>query len=354
MTVRALLITAFFLFKVSVFGQKPAFFEIKGIVETNYTGTIFLYHYDPRGKLLSDKGYIKDHRFYFKNKLGKPHQGYLVLAGTFARADIYIDTGSIKVAARIDSLVAGERSVIDLVLTKITGSKSQAIWDDAMAFFSKYKPTDYDNPAVTAQVFTKVNQLSRKYPNLDVTCDIILYMKGILPAYQLKTLYANLSKKQQERAINYGIRKTLDRQEKLVINEPVYFPPQTDAAGKKLVLADLNYTYLLIDFWASNCGPCRQEHPGMISLYNQYKSQGFEIVGVSLDKERANWLEAIRQDRLPWKQVSDLNEFQTDIVQHYSLEYIPFNILIDKKGKIIAMELRGERLEKTINALFNK
>jgi len=354
MTSKTLLIAILFLFTVNVFGQKPAFFEIKGIVETNYTGTIFLYHYDPKGKLLSDKGYIKDHQFYFKNRLGKPHQGYLVLAGTFARADIYIDTGSIKVAARIDSLVAGERSVIDLVLTKITGSKSQAIWDEAMAFFSKYKPSDRDNPAVISQMFTKVNQLSKKYPNLDVTCDIILFVKSTLQHDQLKTVFANLSKKQQERAINYGIRKTLDRQEKLVINEPVYFPSQTDAEGKKLVLTDLSYNYLLIDFWASNCGPCRQEHPGMISLYNRYKSQGFEIVGVSLDKERTNWLEAIRRDKLPWKQVSDLNEFETDIVQHYSLEYIPFNILIDKKGKIIATELRGERLNKTITTLFNK
>ncbi|MDB5210449.1 MAG: hypothetical protein JWQ30_1276, partial [Sediminibacterium sp.] len=344
MTVRTLLIAAFFLFTVNVFGQKPAFFEMKGVVETDYTGTIFLYHYDANGKLLSDKGLIKDHQFYFKNKLGKPHQGYLVLAGTFARANIYIDTGSIKVAARIDSLMAGERSVIDLVLTKITGSKSQAIWDEAMAFFNKYKPTDYNNPAAMAQKFAKVNQLSKKYPNLDVTCDIVLFVRGSISGSQLKTVYANLSKKQQERAINYGIRKTLDRQEKLVISEPVYFPSQTDAEGKKLVLTDLTYNYLLIDFWASNCGPCRQEHPGMISLYNQYKSQGFEIVGVSLDKERTNWLEAIRQDKLPWKQVSDLNEFQTDIVQHYSLEYIPFNILIDKKGKIIATELRGERL----------
>ena len=117
---------------------------------------------------------------------------------------------------------------------------------------------------------------------------------------------------------------------------------------KELALSSLRGKVVLIDFWASWCGPCRKEMPNVKKAYEKYKSKGFEIYGVSLDKERDAWLEAISKDGLTWPQVSDLKFWQSEAAQIYAVQSIPFTVLIDKDGKILATELRGAELEKKL------
>lgn len=117
---------------------------------------------------------------------------------------------------------------------------------------------------------------------------------------------------------------------------------------KELALSSLRGKVVLIDFWASWCGPCRKEMPNVKKAYEKYKSKGFEIYGVSLDKERDAWLEAISKDGLTWPQVSDLKFWQSEAAQIYAVQSIPFTVLIDRDGKILATELRGAELEKKL------
>lgn len=117
---------------------------------------------------------------------------------------------------------------------------------------------------------------------------------------------------------------------------------------KELALSSLRGKVVLIDFWASWCKPCRKEMPNVIRAYNKFKSKGFEIYGVSLDKDRDAWLEAISKDGLTWPQVSDLKFWQSEAVQTYAIQSIPFTVLLDKEGKIIATDLRGAELEKKL------
>ncbi|SNC66939.1 Peroxiredoxin [Hymenobacter gelipurpurascens] len=117
--------------------------------------------------------------------------------------------------------------------------------------------------------------------------------------------------------------------------------------GKPVSLADYRGKYVLVDFWASWCGPCRAENPAVIKLYNQYKGQHFDILGVSLDEEknRAKWVKAIADDHLPWTQVSDLRGMQNEVAQLYQVRAIPQNFLLDPSGKIVATNLKGEDLK---------
>ena len=117
---------------------------------------------------------------------------------------------------------------------------------------------------------------------------------------------------------------------------------------KELSLSSLRGKIVLIDFWASWCGPCRKEMPNVKRCYEKYKNKGFEILGVSLDKDRADWLEAISKDGLTWPQVSDLKFWQSEAVQTYAVQSIPYTVLIDKAGKIIATDLRGAELDKKL------
>lgn len=126
-----------------------------------------------------------------------------------------------------------------------------------------------------------------------------------------------------------------------------------DPTGKEVKLSSLRGKVVLLDFWASWCGPCRQENPNNVKLYKQYKDKGFEIYGVSLDKDMDDWKEAIMQDQLTWVHVSDLKFWQSAAAATYKIESIPATYLLDKDGKILAKNLRGEELAAFLKKLFN-
>ncbi len=123
--------------------------------------------------------------------------------------------------------------------------------------------------------------------------------------------------------------------------------------GTTLSLSSLQGKYVLIDFWASWCRPCRAENPNVVRVYNKYKDKGFEIFGVSLDKESAAWVQAIAQDGLTWKHVSDLGGWQSSAAKAYKVTSIPQTLLLDKEGVIIAKNLRGGELETKLSEVFN-
>ena len=132
-------------------------------------------------------------------------------------------------------------------------------------------------------------------------------------------------------------------------------PPEIrlpDRSGKPFNWESLKGKTVLLDFWASWCGPCRRENPNVVRLYNQYKGKGFEILGVSLDKDRGQWLQAIDQDKLTWKHVSDLKGWRNEAAQTYRVSSIPATFLLDGSGKIIAKNLRGRSLEAKLAELF--
>ena len=125
--------------------------------------------------------------------------------------------------------------------------------------------------------------------------------------------------------------------------------------GKILKLSSLRGKVVLIDFWASWCGPCRKENPNVVRLYNQYKAKGFTVFSVSLDQDAEAWKKAIASDGLIWpNHVSDLLGWQTPLVQLYGFEGIPHTVLIDQEGKIIGTGLRGESLEQKLKEQFSK
>ena len=122
--------------------------------------------------------------------------------------------------------------------------------------------------------------------------------------------------------------------------------------GKTVALSELRGKVVLIDFWAGSCRPCRIENPNVKKVYNKYASKGFEILGVSLDRDHASWVKAIKDDGLPWKHVSDLGFWNNAAAQEYGVSSIPFTVLIDREGRIIEKGLRGDELDGRLKELF--
>jgi len=134
--------------------------------------------------------------------------------------------------------------------------------------------------------------------------------------------------------------------------------PEFSAAtpdGKIVSLSDrLGKGYLLIDFWASWCTPCRRENPEIVKVYQKYKDKGFDILAISLDKSKDKWIKAIADDHLEWTQISELKFWQSEIIGKYGVRAIPSNVLVDSKGIIVARNLFGEDLDHLLNELLSK
>ncbi len=181
-------------------------------------------------------------------------------------------------------------------------------------------------------------------PTLFIFSDMLRTQAVPLP--EMKEMFKGLSSQLKETYIGRNINNQLEQASAVAIGSKA---PQFSAKtpeGKELSLADaMGEKYTLVDFWASWCKPCRAENPNVVKVYKKYHDKGLAIIGVSLDKDKAKWKAAIKEDGLQWHQVSNLKFWQDPIAKMYNVRAIPANFLLDKDGKIVAKNLRGQALE---------
>ena len=171
-------------------------------------------------------------------------------------------------------------------------------------------------------------------------------------AAELETIYNEFTPGVQNCYYGKRIKQILEEANKTAIGKIAPDFTQSDTNGNPIQLSSYRGRYLLLEFWASWCGPCRVENPGIVAAYSKFHAKGLDILGVSLDEKRDKWMEAIKKDNLGWSQVSDLKHWNNNVRALYGVEYIPMNFLIDKDGKIIARALTGDDLTKKLDELF--
>lgn len=194
----------------------------------------------------------------------------------------------------------------------------------------------------------------RKYPASPVSPFIIIDRYINYPAPEkVERTFAMLKPAAQNSAYGKEITETRKIASKTGIGAKPDFS-LADTAGVPLKLSSLKGQYVLVDFWASWCAPCRKENPNVVAAFNKYHGKGFTIVGVTLDTKKDAWLAAIAKDGLTWAHVGDLQGWKSAIVEEYGIKAVPTNFLLDPSGKVIAKDLREEALQKKLAEIFAK
>jgi thiol-disulfide isomerase/thioredoxin len=167
-----------------------------------------------------------------------------------------------------------------------------------------------------------------------------------------KKVYADLSAKYPNSKYLANLKKNVEAYSRVSGGSVAPDFTLNTPEGKPLALSSLRGKIVMIDFWASWCGPCRKENPNVYKVYKKFHDKGFDILAVSLDDEKGKWLAAIEKDGLPWHHVSDLKGWDSEAAKLYGVDAIPFTVLLDKEGKIIGKGLRGSELEDKLEELF--
>ncbi|TAF44883.1 MAG: AhpC/TSA family protein [Sphingobacteriales bacterium] len=209
---------------------------------------------------------------------------------------------------------------------------------------------------ISQQRKTLIKQFFNDYPNSYISLFMLNSEFGgdKMDLTIFEPLFNNLSKKVKNTGLGKYINEQINANKYTSIGSIAPDFTQQTPEGKEIKLSDFRGKYILLDFWASWCGPCRQENPAVVSAFQKFKNKNFTVLGVSLDKAKAPWVKAIADDGLAWAHVSSLNYFYGKEVVLYGIKSIPQNFLISPDGKIIAKNLRGDELKSKLEEILGK
>jgi peroxiredoxin len=224
--------------------------------------------------------------------------------------------------------------------------------DDKYAEVSKY----YDalNEGNNAIDNKRLAVFIKAHPDSFASLFLLNNMIRSIPVDQAERLYSELGSTYKQSSYAANIVKMTDAKKVTALGKMAPEFEQPDTAGKIVKLSDFKGQYVLLDFWASWCGPCREENPNVVKAYAAFHPKGFTVLGVSLDQpgKKQAWLDAIHHDGLSWTQVSDLSFWNNAVAKLYGIQAIPQNFLLDKSGKIIAVNIKGGELNKKLREIF--
>jgi peroxiredoxin len=348
--------------------SKPHY-VVKGKIDGSDSITFYLQKRDAGKTITIDSAVSKKGSFTMKGgAVEYPQLIQLVAGNTRKRTAFYLENSEITITGSLDSLFNA----------KVTGSKTQ---DEYNAFIESNKPLsdayskvyqeyqasrssndaahlallEKQADSIQTEMMKLQKDFVRKNPASYVTPSIIASLSYETEPEELESMINGLDTAVAALPIIKNLKERLAVMKAVSVGQKAPDFTMNDPSGNPVSLSSkIGSKLLLIDFWAAWCNPCRQENPNVVKVYNEFHKKGFDILGVSLDQKKDDWVKAIADDKLTWTHVSDLQYWGNAAAKLYAVNSIPANFLLDDKGIIIARNLRGDDLYKKVKEILDK
>ncbi|HXB12956.1 MAG TPA: TlpA disulfide reductase family protein [Bacteroidia bacterium] len=342
----------------------PGGFAINGTISGMDSGWVYFGHNDSTG-FKKDSTHVKNHQFAYTGKVTEPSLYYVwmstpqgVMLKTFG---FFVEDTTMQINVNRDSItktvvtgshvndlyvayeealkpIKNKMDALDKGYSEAAHSNNKAAMDSLEKVYDKLSAEEIDANVAYVQ----------NNPNSVIGAWAIKKMLYNFDLAQLKKVYPSFSPAVQQSSFGKEIKKEMDIMDRTAIGQMAPDFTQNDSTGKPLALASFKGKYVLVDFWASWCGPCRRENPNVVEAYKKFKGKNFTILGVSLDENKEAWVKAVKDDGLAWNHVCDLKGWKNVVAAEYGIRAVPSNFLLDPSGKILAHNLRGEVLQDTL------
>lgn len=340
---------------------KPEAFTVNGKVAAFKDSIVFLTYGTFEGAKI-DSAKVINGKFSFKGQIEEPLQGMLFSRDYRLRLDLFVDKGTVEINGEPDDLkvsgsaivneyemfnkqIMANRKWVNYIFTEAHNAKQAG--DTARA-----RLLETDGTKWYAYEHEIRKSYIRNHPSSPVSArELLMYVNNktlaeCLPMYEALVPAVKASLQGQE------LTRRIELLHKISTGKKALPFAQASVDGKTIRLDNYKGKYVLLEFWASWCGPCRAENPNLRKQMEIFGPKGFHVLGISLDKAREPWIKAIEKDGLTWTQVSDLKGWNNEIAVAYGVKAVPANFLIDPSGTIIAQDLRGEVLNEKLKEIF--
>lgn len=338
-------------------------YRLSGKIENASPGWVVLSKVVDNDLVAIDSVQTEDGSVSFKGTIGLPEAYFIELKADKKYFRVFVEPGDITISGNIDE-------------PKFSGSASQEIYksygdglakieDQRNALYEEFKAAqDNRDEERLKEIREEAMQIDENIQafttdfiksNHDNTVGVFILVNNMFQFEldELKDLRSNFTPEVAESKYVKIMDEQIQKMQSVAIGQPAPQFTQNDTIGNPVSLEQFKGKYLLVDFWAAWCSPCRQENPNVVAAYEKFHEKGFDILGVSLDKDKGRWLDAISADNLTWTQVSDLKGWQNEASNLYAVSSIPANFLLDPDGVIIAKDLREEALHEKLEEIFD-